>query len=935
MKFSGGSILAFLSILIVGVTGSARADMSLIKEIESLRKNVSLKDPTRPTLTLRLADMYFDEATKRISKYADPTPEQFKEIGVLQKRSLQLYQEAASGGDGAYSPAAGKAKSKIQFQIARLYADLFETAKAKPIFQDLASNSGIPNIQRESALRSAEILEKESNPKSDAEADRYYQMAINMCQGGDVCSYARFRRAWLLYNSNKLEEALTEMQAALYDSKKQIREESLRDYVFFLSHRATDGQKELVQMEELAQKISRPGIMLETGEAFFVNGNRPAGTKFLAYVNDRKPEVRFQARLLEEYYGSRNWDAFRDILEQAESSKSQLPTDPVQVSETDKIMKRLCIQLDGERTTQTQYAKDFQRTIMVYLQLFPKSDIRERMIDGWIAAETDDQVKMSQVKTWISDASKLGNKNEEMRLRKIRIATAQKLKNQEIIIEETSILAAQEKNVQKAREYKYLTARAWYEKKEYSKALPLFVELAKVDAKADTTATQSQNLALDIYANEKNYDKAIAQAESWLTNPKIKSDPSMADELKDMTRISHETKFQKAAAMGETPQALAVFREYCVQGIFKEKSCSNAKILAVKLKDQDAILTSLKLEGKTEELASEYEASAHFAEAAELFEKKATDMKSWLKVSILYELAQKGSDQQRTLNKAVDAFAKSKSTSENEEILLFQSLKDSSAIQPSHLKLGWSASRKLWIAEELESQGKGNSDTAKMLLGSNQHTGAAWAKYVIAEMQKLDQKQRKIDFYGKRSQAKFQSRVAGLKQLVKYSEKYLEGADQLTRVKMAGILTFANRDLGAEILNSPLPQGLDEAAIEQLKGALAQMAQPFMDQSAAYEKLAREQASKLDSSNAQVWLTALNTVESFKSSLDSVRVTSAQTVSANVDWSKASEQYKVLNKDPARTAALQDLKKQFEAAKKPRLAAYFEGRIRQSQGGNP
>lgn len=932
MRFGGG-IFAVLTIL--SVMSSAQADMSLIKEMESLRNNVSLKDPTRSTLTLRLADMYFDEASKVVAKNPDPTPDQFKQIGTLQKRSLQLYQEAATGANGVYPAASGKAKYKIQFQIARLHSDLFETAKAKPLFIDLAANSGILNIQRESSLRLAEIFEKESNAKSDLEADRYYQMAIQMCEGGDVCSYARFRRAWLLHHQGKLEDAIKEMHAALYDSKRQIREESLRDYIFFLSHRATDGQKELVEMEELANKLARPGLVLELGEAFFVNGNRAAGTKFIAYFNERKPEVRFQARLLEEYYGSRNWDAFRDILEQAESVKNpQLPTDPIQLAETDKIMKRLCIQLDGERTSQTQYAKDFQRTIMVYLALFPKSDIRERMIDGWIAAEPNEEVKIAQVKTWIGDANKLGNKNEEMRLRKIRTASAQKLKNQDIIIEETKVLAANEKDTAKSREYKYLEARALYEKKEYAKALPLFVELAKVETKADTWATQSQNLALDIYANDKDYDKAIAQSESWLNNPKIKADPSMADELRDMSKISQETKFQKAASLGETPQALAVFREYCEQGVFKEKSCSNAKILAVKLKDQDAILSSLKLEGKTEELASEYEASAHFAEAAELLEKKATDMKSWLKVSILYELAQKGSDHQRTLNKAVDAFAKTKSTSENEEILLFQSLKDANSIQPAHMKLGWSPARKLWIAEELEANGKGSADTAKMLMASTQHTGSAWSRYVVADMQKLDQSQRKINFYGKQSQAKFQARVGGVKQLVKYSEKYLEGADLVTRVKMAGILAFANRDLGAEILNSPMPQGLDEASIQQLQGALAQMAQPFLDQGAAYEKLAREQAAKLDSTQAQTWAAALGSPETFKASLDSVKVSAAQANQA-VDWGKAGEQYKILNKDPARTAALQDLKKQFEVAKKPRLAAYFEGRIRQSQGGNP
>ncbi len=915
-------VTVFLAALI---SQSVLADAVLIREVESLRNSLPPNDRSRPELTLRLADLFADEVTE-IGRKLDPSDADMAKLDKSRRRAISLFEEAASGANGMFTPPAGSLKLKIQFQMAKLLADMpGQAAKATALWKTLLEQETIAEFRREAALRLAEGAE-------GAEADKYFRRAIQLCAASDLCSYAHFKRAWLLRNMNKLPEAIEEMNLALYDSKGQLREESLRDLISFWALLPADGKQTLLSAEQLAAKTARPLILNDLAEAFFAAGNKPAGTTVLEFVNSRTPELRHQIRLLEEYYGMRNWDRFHDVLEQAKTAPAQSLQADHQI-ESEKILRRLAIQLDGERNSQAQYVADFKAVSLLYLSLFPTNKERMKMVEGWLASEQDPAAESSQIKAWLSNAVFAFSADEEFKLREYRAAAAQKLKDWSVLIEEMGALAAKSGG----RDYKYHVARAQYETKNYDAALPVFVELAKPEGwpkgAADEWAVQSQNLALDILGQRKDFDGIVAQASVWTNTAakaKLSKDSKLAKEVEEIEGIAMKARFEKAAAAGTSPVALATFKDFCLAGKEVAKSCENARVLAIQLKDQETLLEILKTQNKESDLAAEYEAAGYFAQAAKLTEKLSggkLDEIAQLRLALIYELGGEVAERNRILRALSDRVAKSKSMDEN-EALIFISMKDAGMIGPEALALPWKIETKQRMAEQFEAQGKASAKTREIIMSAPQSTGPAWGKYVLAEVDKLDVAQSKISFYGRNGQRKFEQRLQALKKMATTADGYLQRADADSRVRLGAALTRSHQKLADEILATPLPEGIDATAIEEVKGSLAKMAEPFAEKAKAYDALTREQLAKVEDvaqrAKLEAWLKGGEMpIETASAAPAREQVADRSVVKANLA---------LLNKDPSNRDALIGLKNEYEKAGQPRLAAYFEGRIR-SLGG--
>lgn len=95
------------------------------------------------------------------------------------------------------------------------------------------------------------------------------------------------------------------------------------------------------------------------------------------------------------------------------------------------------------------------------------------MIEGWVAAEKD-----ATKRTYFYQRSKSPYEpTEEARIRLLRASTAQKLKNQSVIVEDMNRLSALTTDAEKRREYAYAMAKAHYDKKEFDQALNAFQSL--------------------------------------------------------------------------------------------------------------------------------------------------------------------------------------------------------------------------------------------------------------------------------------------------------------------------------------------------------------------------------------------------------------------------------------------------------------------------
>ncbi len=890
----------------------ALADPGLITELESLRNSLPSRDPARLTLTLRLADVLFDEVGEITRKPELSASEQKIVLGYRQ-RALALYKDAMSGGSGQYSPVAGKLRFKVQFQMARISADLGLSLEAAPLWQALLAQQEMPELAREAALRLAESAESSQNHK---EAETLYTRAIALCAGGETCSYAHYRRAWTQKNQDRVLDAITEIQLALYDSKGQLREEALRDLLVFLAAEGgTDGKKALDLVDSLASKLARPALLGDLADAFFSAGNRVAGTHILSFTNSRTPKVQNLIRLSEEYYGLRQIDRFKESLAQAQAMAPTNRLDLVQNADSEKVLRRLTVQLDGERISRPEFAETFRSTVSLYLTLFPSSKERMKMMEGWIASEKDPASKTSQLKAWLEDASFALKSEESLKLHEMRAATAQAAKDTPTVIEETRALIGLTQDPAKVREYRYSYARALYESKDYAASLPIFKELAQIEgAQPAQLALESQHLALDVLGLQKDYRAVMQQALTWTARPQLEATHSR--ELAEMRAISEKAEFELATTQGQSSEALAIFQKFCANGRLVPQSCDNARLVAVRTRNQAALLTVLKAQNATTELAAEYEASGYFSDAADLLSKnlKAGESASFLKVATLYELGSKHAERDRVLNTLVDHLRKAKSLGA-EEPAIYLMLKDAGLIHARLLGLPWTQTHRAQISDQLESQGKGTGETRKILANSLESTGPAWDAMTLSEALRLDREQKKIGFYGRASRSKFEARLSALKKVVSYADKRLPGSSAKLRAELAAMLANSHHELAQEILKSPLPEQLNAEQMEQVQQSIAQMAEPFETKAKAYDTLAAEQSEKSKTQPA---------------------ITQVEAPVAE-DPATLSRAVNALHADPTAKATLIEMQNYYTTRARPRLAAYFKGRIAQleSEGGKP
>ncbi len=884
-------------------TVALAGQLPLILEIEKLRNSLPPRDPSRAELSLRLADLYFFEGVEQ-AKVADLQPDEPQaplaraQAAQLRGKALALYAEQER-----VLPH-GDRRVNIQFQMARLNQDLGRLAEAKNHWRNLSQQDLSRTIRNEAILRLGEMSEDENTPLSLKDAETYYGRVIEECTAGDLCPYVKFRLAWLLRREGRIEAAIPMMRDSLWDAKGGVREDSLRDLIVFHCAQPSNGEAALTEIEALSAKLSRPELIANLADGFFSSGNKVAGVRVLEFVETRSPSFSQKVRLLEELYGLRQWDRFRGLfLETAALPLTAVEgISPESLEKSEKILRRLVVQLDGERISDLRFLPDFQAAVALHLKQFPRHSDSFKLMEGWLASEPDGVRKETQIKEWLGAFSLAPE--QVIRLREIRIGSAQRGRRLEIVAEEAGALATLVTAEPRKREFHYAQARAQYELKSMDAALAGFQALAAGAGEPDRWAILSQNLALDILAARKDYPNFLKQAESWLENEKLQKSPLLARELAEMKQVKEQVIFEAAAAAGNSASSLATFMQFCRDEKFKEKSCANAKVLAVALGNSDALIELLRREKNYTALADELERAGRFAEAAQVWEQlhplkaakwTATDA---LKIALLYELGEKPEDQQRWLKALRGSFVRAMAITPS-EALVYQTFSDAQMLDGELLRLPWSAERILALSHELEMRGLGDARTQRTLLNSKTALGSAWSKLILGRVAALDSAQRKISFVGRNSRARFQARTQAIQELDRFALQYLEGADIPTRISLLNALQDSYKDFSAQILATPLPPGLEEASQEQIRASLAEMAAPYLAKGGDYARLRDEQSAKLP----------------------------AAPQGEPPAIAAASDPLPLLRSRPSNAAQLQELKQMFQARGQRRLASYFEGRL--------
>jgi len=919
--------LLFKLILTAFLAASAFADSYLIEEMESLKNTLSKNDPDRTELSLRLADLYFDVSIQEGVG---------SELISQREKALKLYSDVLNGRDELKSPKGEKA-ILINYQIGRVLNKLGRFDEAKNYFQIVFDHKDASKkLKREASFSLAEYFEEKINFKKSNE---FYLAAIDLCSTIESCNYAHYKRAWLLYKEVKIDEAIKELKLSLWDSKKQPRDKIINDLLLFFSSNMTNGENELAFISELSIKTGQKDLVRKLVEGFYGAGNRIAGTTVLEKLNSDNPDAFYEMRLLEEFYGFREWDKVDYYLGAiSKRTSSQLPSEIEDAKEFKAMLKRIIVQLDSEVSQDNRYSKFLKRSISQYLVFYPHDDMRKKMQQGWLKVEDQNLLKIDQLAVWIAEDIQFGVSNDEIRkLRQTRLSLAQKEKKTEIIIDESLKIAEILKGSSEADEFTYTAAHEYYKSKNYKEALHLFIPLSKITDVSNISnwAILSQNLVLDIYNTQKNFDLMVSQASSWINFENDINDKKIQKELSQMKEIAVQARFQKTVSLGETKEALSQFYKYCFDEIYIDKSCVNAKVLSIKLADQEKLVSLL--EGSPyksirdeKALMYEYERMGQFVKAATLQEKylinKKSEFEQYFKVSLLYEIGLDFKNRDRLLKEMMSKFKKEKNISEAIESALFVTLRDANLLDEKSITLPWSIDNKLAIARRLSSVNPSKS-TDSLILSQSTYSGSRWARLVLMDVEEDYAKQKKIGFYGNRSQSKFKRRVRAIEKLTASANKYLNGANSETRIYLLSLLKKANQEFSQEILNTPIPEGLTEDVLLQVNNQLAQLSAPYIKVADDYSKLMGDEISLISDLNQKTQI--INIIDSGET-LYSAQIKKdifEKSSLSDIDFSPTIELSENLKSASTSLEALNGFERFYKTNKADRIAAYFTGRI--------
>jgi alkylhydroperoxidase/carboxymuconolactone decarboxylase family protein YurZ len=898
MKF----VHIFLCILLSSPAMGSNAD--LITDAESLRDSLPVNDhDSRRALTQRLADLIYNEAID-LSAEGVLTARQKSQLKRHRMRAIELYDELLSGNQGRYSKPHGKNKAVIQFQKARIYADMGKIEQSKPIWQQLVKLEQYPDIACESSLWLAENLEIAETASAWKESLRLYDLAIKYSKKHDTQVYAKYRKAWVLRNLDNIDAAIHTMKESLWDAKGQVREEALRDLVRFVAEDGTLVEQRIAYFEQLNDRLNRNDLVEKLGESYFAAGNKPAGVAALLAYTGKEEKLPHLVQLLEETYGLRDWSKFRNVIGKAEKWALKSESES-QKQEIEKEMRRLAVQMDADRVTNKDVAYEFGRVADLYLKFFPKSDIRFKMVEGRLGSEQDPEIKVARIEELLANPAFGWKKSEELKLRETAVSIYRLLKDHESATVHLAILAEGAGDTKDRRRFRFVHALELHEQGKVEQAIPLLKELAVENAK-DDIGLKSQTLVVDYLSSKKDYTALLASGTVFVNAGNGAHQNKEA--YKKMKTVLSNAEFEQAVAGGETAASLKKFKEFCFGGKFMPKSCDNARVLAIKLAAHTDYQEILAFEKKDQKLAEHFEAIGEFAKSAALHEKllsKNPSDNELLRIALLYELSWRLADRDRFLKKLVSKLSRRKQfASMDEEALYWQTLKDADLLDKNSLKLPWSTSRKCELSEKVASTGM-NKSLAKSLLTCTE-TGPAWNQLVMLKVKKLNDFQKKKTFYGRNSKGRFDRKLKAIKKLGEEINTYFSKALPATQKELASIAASAYSDLSAMILATPIPKGATPEQLAQINSQLQQMAQPFDEKKLEYEDLIAK-------------------VQSFDKEPE--EVTERIVASQSRDRQLETEQFRALRSTETSGQSIQKLKEHYSVTGNARLAAYFEGRL--------
>jgi len=801
----------------------------LIQEAEEVLRILGPKDPERMPVTLRLADLLFDAA---IEIDSDSTT-------AADNRTADRYRDRA---EVLYKDALPTLKAaqvqRVKFQLARIYSFKAQMASAIKYWKEIVESPGDAKLRRESALHWAEQLELSNNVGQIREAAELYRKALPLADKDSLRSYILYRTAWTNYRLGDAAGAVKTLQKGIALAVDKERDDLLRDLTLFMSRDMQPVTAQIDLIEGLEQRYERKGFLLQFTESLQAADRRGDYAVALEYLNKREPNLDRSVNILEAAHDGLDIDRVTEHLEGINDLRrkgGKFKSEAAEKAAREKLFRLVHLWDGHRRANKPGYSELLARGVTTMILLFPTHEETTKAMGGWLAAHNDPKIQLPQVDRWLALAREVRNAKMEISLTKTKLELARQTKDWPLVVEVSKQL--ENLTTAQTRPVRYQRAKALYELKNYAEALPLFAGLAnenyvpKAGEEKDELQKLSQDLTLDILAIQKDFPQIIAFTSKW------KGDPARMEEFRAM---NEKARFEAAVAAQDAP-ALQAFTQFCLEKKFTPTSCDNAKSLSSKMRNQPTLITVLKAQGDEKELTRQLEVAGRFGESARLMEKSlkaSADRMAWMKVALLYELQGELKERNRILSQLVKQLAKQK-LSDQEQALIYLTLKDAGLIDEKVLALEWSDKMKMQLAGELYEQQNSKISEA-MLAKSCTQGGLGWQKIHLRAMKDTYGKQAKITFTGAASKRKFEERVALLKTLGTQANCFKEGAPNEMSKAVSQKVGDAYAEFAKQIKATPIPEGIDEETLQEVQAQIEIMAGPFEKQAKQWHDLSAE-----------------------------------------------------------------------------------------------
>lgn len=549
------SALVTSFVLLVTLQGRAEMDSSnrvlLIQKLQRVQSNLAPQDPSKVAVTLRLADLYADQARVDAMKDLDSGCVQCTAGTADRKKALALYLEVLDRTPDSQ-------KGKVMIQVGHLYEMTGQEKQAIEFYSKILKNDSSDVISAEASLSLAEIYFKKGQwALAKASYSQVLKSAVASSKG--LAAYHSALCEYHLGDIKGVTQALIKvLKTPEYLSKSgtqgqqidvNFQEEVSRDLATFMGrgggsltdfHLVYELSPENARMTHsvlLAQEFERAGMKKESLAAWY-----------FVFEKQSKPEERVET-LAHTFSLNLELGDKKTAEKDLKSLFTTVSTVTLKEnSETQRILKQAIV--NWNKVEKATPSEDLLQSYELYSEYFSK-DIE---MAQW-GAQVAKNLKMYPRALALEERAlqPLLTKGPEKELENALLAhleTAELSNDQKMMEDVRNFYLSKSTLKTKSFEVTYQKAKALYDQGQYQVASTQLKEIALNSKGAMKLRTQAADLALDALVLLKNDSQIQIWADDFVA-------AFPAAESKEYSKISQKNILNQVATLSKADQNAA------------------------------------------------------------------------------------------------------------------------------------------------------------------------------------------------------------------------------------------------------------------------------------------------------------------------------------------------------------------------------------------